>query len=409
MGEADSDRPGDETLGRLLVINQVVGPLMRELLEDLAEAGVDGTAVAGWVDAPGGRPPRFPVWPAARLVKAPAWRRVWTWGRFTLQALWRLARTGRQCPALVVTNPPLTMLALPWLRRLVGLRYVLLVYDIYPEAMERMGMLRPDGWIARWWRGRSRASMRSAEGVITLGRKMADTLAGHLRPGDDVTIEIIPNWADTEVIRPRAKQDNPFAIEHGLVGKFVVLYSGAFGATHDTSSIIAAAGQLTDRPEVHFMLIGGGTRRAEVEREVAEADLPNLTLLDFQPLERLPLSLTVADCSIVCLDEGYQGISVPSKTYYALAAGAAVLAVSPPDTELTDLVAETRCGRHVSPRNPDRLAEAVRFYADHPQALAEARANARRAAETEYSRAVCTRRYHSILRAWLGVESSDRH
>ena len=43
----------------------------------------------------------------------------------------------------------------------------------------------------------------------------------------------------------------------------------------------------------------------------------------------LPLSLASADCAIVRLDEGYEGVSVPSKTYQMMAAGAAILAVEP--------------------------------------------------------------------------------
>lgn len=383
--------------GRLLAINQVVGPLMRQLLEDLQGRGIRCAALTGWVDAEDPDALPFDVIPATPLRKSPAWKRFWTWSRFTCQAIRTIYR--RTEPLLVVTNPPWPMLVMPPLARVLGRRYALLVYDIYPDVAELMGipLARPGGLVSRAWRWLSRQSMLRADAVITIGRRMAQTLGGHLWPGDDVDITVIPNWADTEFIKPIPKADNDFAREHELVGKRVVMYSGAFGATHDTDSILAGAGLVTDLADVQFMLIGGGTREAEVRRTVAEAELPNLKLLGFQPFSRLPKSLAAADLAIVCLDEGYEGISVPSKTYYMLAAGAAVLAISPDDTELTDLVARFDCGLHVPPRSPNKLAAAIRSLHADPARLARMQANAREAAEEHFSRSAGAEAYAVAL------------
>lgn len=376
---------------------------MVELLEDLGRQGVQCELVTGWLDWPSDQPPPFAVRRAAALVKASSWKRLWAWGRFTLQAMAAAVRR-RRWPMLVVSNPPWTMLAMPLLRRLTGLRYVLLVYDIYPDVMERMGTLRPGGLLSRLWRRLSRRAILRSRATVTLGDRMARTLRGHLRPGDRAAIEIIPNWADTDFIRPLPKADNPFAREHGLADKFVVLYSGAFGATHDTASIVAAAEMLADLGDVRFVLIGGGTRQREVAELVARKALPNLVLLPLQPRSMLPFSLTSADCAIVCLDEGYEGVSVPSKTYHALAAGSALLAVSPPDTELTQLVEQHGCGVHILPRRPQELASAIRRLHADPALLASYRAAARAAAEGQYSRRVLTQRWLAGLNRWLASE-----
>jgi glycosyltransferase involved in cell wall biosynthesis len=326
--------------------------------------------------------------------------------RFAVGAKWFLT-FRRRTPALIVTNPPLVMAVASWLHSLLGLRYVLLVYDVYPDVMERMKVIRPGGLLARWWRRSSRKAMLRAEGVITLGPHMAETLRGHLRKGEDVPIEVIPNWADTDFIRPRAKADNSFARAHGLADKFVVMYSGALGATHDTETIVAAAEMLRDLPDVQVVIIGEGTRRKEVEALVARKALPNLTLLPLQPYSVLPESLASADCAIVCLDEGYGGVSVPSKTYQMMAAGAAILAVSPDDTELTDLVKEFPCGMHVRPRSPSDLAEAVRRYHGDRDLLARAKAASRDAAVREYSRPRAVERYASLLGRAFAARRGD--
>lgn len=393
-------------LDRLLAVNQVVGPLMAELLADLSACGVRCEAIAGWVDRRRGESPPFGHLPAARLVKSPAWQRMMTWSAFTAGAAGRLL-ARRDAPLLVTTNPPLMPLLMTTLKRLLDCRYVLLVYDVYPEVAERTGYIRPGGKAAELWRRLSRRAMLAADGVITLGEHMAETLRSHLRPGDECDIEVIPNWADTDVIRPIPKQDNSFAKRHNLGDKLVVGYSGSFGATHDTESIIAAAQRLADVRDVRFVLIGGGTRRGRVEQLVAERNRGNLKLLDFQPLEVLPQSLAAMDCAIVCLDEPYRGVSVPSKTYYALAAGSALLAVSPPNTELTDLIAEHDCGVHIPPGSGERLADAVRELHENPELLRRYRTAARAAAEKHFSRRIATDRYYRYLRGLFGPGGSQ--
>jgi glycosyltransferase involved in cell wall biosynthesis len=378
------------------VVSQVAGPMIRQLLEDLHARGIKGELLAGWVDAEAGETLPF-VWRrACALRKNPAWRRLWTWLRFTGRAkmflMWR-----RRVPALITTNPPWVMLAAATLRRLLGLRYVLLVYDVYPDVLERMGALRTGGLLARVWKRWSRKALLRASGVITLGESMARTLRGHLRPGEDVPIEVIPNWADTDFIRPRPKAENLWAVRHGLADKFVVVYSGALGATHDTESIVTAASMLRDLPDVRFVIIGEGTRRKAIEGLVARAALPNLTLLPLEPYSVLPFSLASADCGIVCLDDLYEGISVPSKTYTMMAAGAAILAVSPPGTELSGLVAEFSCGVHVPPRSPEALAAAVRRLHGDRALLESMKSASRRAAEEHFSRPQAARRYEAVL------------
>jgi glycosyltransferase involved in cell wall biosynthesis len=379
----------------LLAISQVAGPLLYELLTDLSAVGVRCTLLAGSVECPEGGILAFRVLRGRKLTKAPAWKRLWSWAVFTFQAIAAAARA--RSPVLVTTNPPWPMLVMPLLRRLLGVRFVLLVYDVYPDVMERMGLLRSHGPVAALWRSLSGRALGDADGAITLGPRMAETLRGHLRTGRRCDIEVIPNWADTQRIRPLEKAQNPFARRHGLEGKLVVMYSGAFGATHDVESIVAAAEMVGDLGDVHFMLVGGGTREKEVARLVERKALANLTLLPLQPAEVFPQSIASADCAIVCLDEGYEGVSVPSKTYSAMAAGTALLAVSGPDTELTDVIESHGCGVHIPPRRPDLLAGAVRRFHRDRAFLQQCKRAARAAAEAGFSRRRATEHYRRYL------------
>ena len=382
--------------GQLLAANQSVSTLFRDLVDEFAARGVDVQLLAGMVEMQEGYTPKFTWIRGCPLRKRPAWKRLWSWGLFTLQAMVAMIRR-RYRLALLVSNPPLVPWVAPLMRALFGVRYAVLIYDVWPDALVRLNLIKENGLTHRFFRRLAAWSHRRAECIITLGECMKKTLQAHVDDPPALTVHVISNWADVESIVPMPRALNPFAAAHGLRDKMVVMYSGAFGATHDIDTIVLAAERLADLPDLRIVLIGGGTREAEVRRLVEEKHLPNLLLLPWQPVERVRYSLTSADCHIVCLDEGYEGVSVPSKTYTSLAAGAALLAVSPADTELANIVSRHDCGIWIRPRDIDGLTGAIRRLHQDRALLARMKANARQAAVEHYSTRHCVEQYVRLL------------
>lgn len=89
-------------------------------------------------------------------------------------------------------------------------------------------------------------------------------------------IKVIPNWGSI-TMNPVPKVDNPFIKEHHLEGKFVVMYSGNIGYTHHVETIVALALLLRNEFDIHFMVIGGGGKKADLVKLVEMQGLVNCT------------------------------------------------------------------------------------------------------------------------------------
>lgn len=380
-----NETPQVSSLGEILIVNQASRALMFDMVEELQQLGWTCTVLTGPVPPDTRVPPGTTILVGCRLTRDTALKRIWSWGRFTWQTAWTIIRK-RRAKVIVVTTPPFAPLFMPLLRRLLRVDYCIFHYDIFPEAMERMGMLTQGGFAANLWRRFSRRSMLRAQGVLTLGESLQRTLQNHFRPHENVQIEVIPTWVDTDFLRPISKAESPFVTKHGLEGRFVVMYSGNFGETHDLASFIEAAEMLRHNANIRFVLIGGGARSAQVEADVQRRNLPNLILLPFQPFDMLPYSMGAADAFVVSLDDAYAGISTPSKVPYALAAGAALLAISPTGTELENLAVKHGCGIHIPPHNANALADAIRKLHDNPGMLEACKRHSRSVAETMYAK-----------------------
>jgi glycosyltransferase involved in cell wall biosynthesis len=155
------------------------------------------------------------------------------------------------------------------------------------------------------------------------------------------------------------KSNNPFAQQYNLANKFVVMYSGNLGITHDIESIIYAAEKLKNNLAIQFVIIGGGAKKEKIKQMVMDLNLTNVLLLPYQDKEVLPYTLSCADIGVVTLDKGAENISVPSKVYYLLAAGSVILALSSKNSELGLLINKYKCGKIIDEASVESITEFI--------------------------------------------------
>ena len=276
---------------------------------------------------------------------------------------------------------------------------MLLVQDVYPDIAIKLGYMSPHGLVARIWNRINLWVYRAASHIIVLGPRMRDVVAEKLNSAEaDREISVMHNWADGEAIVPIRKTENWFCKEHGLTNWFVIMYSGNMGATHDLESVVMAAKRLNDVPDVKCVMIGDGAKREKIARMADEMQLRNFLLLPYQPRDVLPFSLTCGDASVVTLEPGAEGLSVPSKVYSSLAAGQAVLAIMGETCDVVDIIEEGECGQRISPGDVDGLVDAIRRLHDNPTLLQTTKENARTWFDANFTKARAIDSYERVLK-----------
>lgn len=328
---------------------------------------------------------------ATRLDKDRVAFRAINWLSFTLLAwLHMLRNAGRTDRALVLSNPPVLPIAAMVASRLREFEYAYLIYDMYPDMPIELGYLDGSGLVARLWKRAARVVYHDADRIVVLGDSMERRLRDKF---DDATfdadrIAVIPNWADGEFIQPFDKADNEFADQHGTREQFTLVYSGNIGRYHDVGTAIDAIDVLESRgrEDVQLLVIGEGGHKSAYERKVRRQGVENVTFLPFQPLDRLPQSLTCGDASLVAIDETMEGICVSSKLYTALAAGDPVLAVVAEGDEVARVVGNCDCGERLDPGDAAGVADVLERWADDPGTVDRLGRNARECFEARYTR-----------------------
>ena len=271
---------------------------------------------------------------------------------------------GGRADAVIAMSPPLTMGLTGWVTHLVRRGpLVFNIQDVFPDAAVETGAITNQHIIrvARWL---ERVSYQRAAAVTVLSDDLRDNVAAKVRPSRRGRVHVIPNFVDTEFIRP-ADRHTEFRRELGIGDEPVVLYAGNVGFSQSLELVIEAARRF---PEATFVVNGDGAAR--VSLQAAAESLPNVRFSGYQPKERVPEVLATGDIHLVPLKQGLGRVSVPSKTYSILAAGRPVLAAIDPGTEVPRMLAASGGGVAVPPDDVEAFCAALAALLADPAATA---------------------------------------
>lgn len=328
----------------------------------------------------------------------------WVWGRaldyirFHLVSLAVSVCTIGPQDIVIATSPPLTIGVMSWL---LGVRWhapsVYKVAEIYPDLAIQQGVVRHPAMIAmmRWLEQfvYSRNTM-----IVPIAEQFRRTIRQRGVP--DQKLCMIPDFVDTELYRPLPRA-NPFAEAHGLLNDFIALYAGNIGWVQDWDSVIFAAETLADLP-IQFVIVGEGSRREWLAREVRKRGLKKVRLLGYQPKELMPQVNASCDIGMIPMTRTGASNGFPSKIYTNMACGKPVIASANEDSEMAWIIRKSGCGRVVPAEDRQAYADAVLVAFREWESLSAEGERGRRFVENDYSKEAISRKYDYLIRKLTG-------
>jgi colanic acid biosynthesis glycosyl transferase WcaI len=275
---------------------------------------------------------------------------------------------------LCMTDPPFLPILASWVARLRGRPLVYNIRDLYPDMAVGGGIVERSFWV-RWWERLHAGALRRAAGVIVLGDDMRERILARGVPAERV--EVVRDGAVPASAEPSAAVRERVAARVRDRWPFVAVHAGNLGFYGCWETLLGAARNVAHEG-ISLVFVGDGARREIVEQFAG--DCPAIRRLPFFPAAEVPAMMAAADVHIVCLRRGLEGVVVPSKLYGILAAGQAVLAVVPEQSDVARIVRRYGCGLVADPDAPEDVARALRWLRAHPAELTRMRQRAAQAA-----------------------------
>ena len=326
---------------KLLVVSQYFYPeifRINDLVDELVSRGHSVTVLTGLPNYPGGKiysnfkenPSAFQDYKGAKVIRVPILPRgkgnglqlffnylsfavcASTYGVFKL---W-----NQKFDAIFVNQLSPVTVGLPAiiLRYIKHAPIIFWVQDLWPDTLQALRVINSKillglvGGVVRFTYNYSDLILVQSRGFISGVQKYAS---------EAKRIIFFPNWAE-QALNISCVSAAP-EIPIGQEECFNVLFTGNIGDAQDFPAVIAAASLLKMFPSIRWYVVGDGSMRKGVERQIVEKSLEKTVFLLGQfPLERMPSFYKSANVLLVSLqDRPIFSMTIPSKVQAYLASG----------------------------------------------------------------------------------------
>ena len=332
---------------------------------------------------------RTAIWPSISKSFLP---RFLSYCSFVLSSLMLGFRAAGSTEVVLLESPPIFLcVSGVVLSRLRGARLILMVSDIWPDILVRMGSVRAGPLLSAMLALESWAYRNSTLVAVTNpgARRQLRERFPYLQTA------VISNGVDLSLFRPGLRSKRIRSMLGGEESTFLIGYCGLHGIAQGLAVVVDAAILLRHLDGVKFVMVGDGPTKQDLVDRVERCGLRNIGFYESRPKDEIPAIVASCDAGVVPLSCRLPG-TMPSKVYEVLAAGTPVLIAKGCEGER--LVDEHRVGMSFEPGSGRELADAIMKMIDLKGEINSMRSRCRSVAE-RFDRNIIAIRTERILLA----------
>jgi glycosyltransferase involved in cell wall biosynthesis len=223
-----------------------------------------------------------------------------------------------------------------------------------------------------------------ADAIIVVSSVLKSQLIGLGVPPEKITV--VPNGVDAEKYSPDISGEN-IRKKFGLEEKFVIGYAGTFGHWHGITVLANSVKKIVGEiPNAHFLLIGDGVLRGEVEAILRRDSVERaVTITGMVPSADVPEYLAACNALVISAinNPDVPFFQSPIKLFEYMAMQKPVIASRV--GQIQEVIEDGVNGLLVEEKNPAELAEKICQLARDPALCERLSKAARRNAVEKYT------------------------
>lgn len=274
--------------------------------------------------------------------------------------------------------------------------FVYNLQDIFPDSLVGTGLARKGGLLWKIGRIVENFTYRNADKIIVISEDFKKNIMAKGVPEEK--IEVIYNWVDQDTVKDIPRPENKLFAKYKLdPSKFYVTYCGNIGLTQNMDMLIEVAKDLEKYADIHFVLVGAGAYKDELEKIIKEHNIVNVTMIPFQPYEDISHVFSLGDVGIIISKPGVGANSVPSKTWSIMSASRPVLA-NFDENEIKTILEDNKCGIFTKAGDKIAFTDAIIHLYQHPELCREYGKNGRKFVMKNLTKEVGTAKYVEVIK-----------
>lgn len=283
-------------------------------------------------------------------------QRVLNWFKFAW-ALRALKNSSLQKPDVILYSSPspIGSLAAQYLAKSFKVAFIFEVRDIWPLTLIELGGHSANHPFIRLMQWIEDRSYQKAKFVFSNLFNAVEHMQN--RGLDKAKFHWVPNGVSLAEVS--AKEPLSVDIFKQLPqDKFIVGYTGTIGIANAIDDLIEAAQLVSHHPDIHFVLVGSGKEKQEMQNKVQDLKLTNVSFIDPIPKKQIQSMLEHFDVCYIGWQKNplYRFGIAPNKLPEYLYAGKPIIHAF---SGKGDVVQQANAGITIEAEDPEAIADAV--------------------------------------------------
>jgi glycosyltransferase involved in cell wall biosynthesis len=225
------------------------------------------------------------------------------------------------------------------------------VLDLWPESLTSAGGVN-NKYVLSIFTKMVKYIYNNSDKILISSKGFKESI---LAKGDyEEKLVYFPNWAEDSILKGNLDYPIP-----DLPKGFKIIFAGNIGVAQDVNSIIDASLILKEKFDIHFVFIGDGRSKMQLENFVQENNLSQTVhFLGRFPIDAMKTFFNQADALLVSLkDELIFNVTVPAKLQAYLCTQKPILGML--NGEGATMINDANCGLSVNAGDSNGLSEKI--------------------------------------------------
>lgn len=285
---------------------------------------------------------------------------------------------------VMMATPPSTLVdVIDLIKRKSGAKCYLILRDIHPESLNRTIIskdiierndvydeckkpFRVNPFVWRFLYVRSQKLYKIADWVGCMSPGNQDYLDRIAPSSTNRKNVVLPNWCK-EVDLPSLDYEL-IKEKYGFGGKYVAIFGGVIGPAQGVWNIATLAKHYVDNPDIVFLIVGRGYKKALLEKWAKEENLKNMRFMEFMPKEDYEKILQMADVGLISIDEKFTVPTCPSKVIGYMSMAKPVIAMFNKGSDYGDYyIDRSGCGLWSVGLDNEKMFSNFEWMYTHPE------------------------------------------
>lgn len=293
------------------------------------------------------------------------------------------------------STPPIQGLLGALIKKARSIPFVYCLQDIFPDSLVGNSLAKKGGLIWKIGRIIENFTYKHADKIIVISEDFKKNI---MQKGvQEEKIVVVYNWVDQNVVVDVPREKNKLFDKYGLDrSKFYVTYCGNIGLSQNMDMLMEVAKTFEVKTQIHFVLVGNGAYKEELEKNIKKRNINNVTLLPFQPYEDISHVFSLGDVGLIISKPGVGENSVPSKTWSIMSASRPVLA-NFDENEIKTILSENECGVFTKAGDKSSFTDAILELYQNREMCRKYGENGRKFVTKNLTREIGTQKYVDVI------------